>query len=705
MIGGLITTGREGFQIINKQRQEKERIEKFYSLPKISPDSSSINTLVTGFKTPEFTVVEAVNDSGKNYTKVSTLPTDIKFIVPLKNGRQLLYIAGVGAGDQGVRLDVKEIKPQAGEKDGKVSTVYTAQEGYKIDRLLISENHEWITWYELKPPEGKKRFTHGSDSYRAFKANISDLSNSGRAAPLSWVKLTEQKASPGVVINLPSIITNDGRVYFDGIVASEYGLYSGFVDESLTTIIQKDQYNSKPFLFNQRYVVYTAFNPENNPKLPAGSSPAARESVINRNIVRVLDLSDPNIPITIGLGSEGEHYKHPVYVKGDLTAELVIAVEVYEIAQSGIDKGKLTQKEIQLLKYNKSSGVERVKILDISDNKIHRILTIGTLPNGEKTLLVGEENGILGNLGTGWFVGISGYQPMLEEILVYNLERIEKIETIRPQATGYLEFIGLLDKDPGSALAIERNEELLTLLPGFGETRGQQLQLATFVPVEPERTPDPVDPPPGEEPPPDPRVECQTSWDEAGDPNQEACDSCPIYVYSKSVRDVRIKPSTRVIEESALPSLINGEWNFKADRAGNLILPDSTSFNKIDFLFPRGKIIIPEYGVVVEKEGFEKSLRDYSAKLGFAGREIEDIVNKFLPQLNDAEFILLSHLLDKQVGQLLDFTAYPEPETKFSHIIYVKKYTQRPKLSIAEPLFKSIKRSDYTIVSWGAIVE
>jgi hypothetical protein len=695
VIGGLISAGREGFETINKQRQEKERIERFYSLPKISPDTSSINTLVTGFKASDLTVVEAVNDSGKNQTKVSTLPSDIKFIAPLRNGRHLLYIGGVGAGDQGLRLDVKEIKPAAGEKDGKITTIYEARDGYKIDRLLISENHEWITWYELKPPEGMPRFTHGLDHYQAFKANISDLINTGRVSPITWVKLTEQKSEPGVVIYLPSIITNEGRVYFDGIVASDYGLFSGFVDENLTNIIPKDQYSGKPFLFNQRYIAYTAFNPDNNPKLPAGSSPAAREAVINANTVRVLDLFNPNAPpVTVGFGNNGEHYKHPVYVKGDISSELVIAVGVYKIAQSGIDKGRLRQSEIQLLKYSKSRGTEIVRITDVPENKVYRILAVGDLPNGEKTLILGSENGTMGNLGTGWHIGISGYLSMLSEIFIYNLDRVERIETIRPETAGHLEFIGLLNKGPQAPLAIDRNEELLSLLPGFGELRGQQLQLETFIPVEPERSVGI-----------NPRLDCQSQWEEAGYPSFEACNSCPIYVYSKSVLDVTLRPTTPLIEESASPPLVNGEWSFKADSVGNLILPNMKRFDKIDFLFPRVETVMPEYGQVVRKADFERELRIYSKNLGFVGREIEDIVKKILPELKNTEYIVLSHLDQNQVNRLLNFTANPVPKTKISHIIYVKKYTQKPDIKIAKPLFQAVTRSDYTIVSWGAIVE
>ncbi len=693
LVAIAIFASMTGFQNVSRERQQKERIEKLYSsLPPLNQDSSSINTLVTGYKTQEFTMIEAVNDSGKNYTKVAMLPHNIKFVFPLRNAKQLLYIAETDSGDLGARLEVKDIGAGSGSKDGATHVIYTASDGYKIDRLTVSENNDWITWYEIKPPSGSDTYTHTSDLYRSFKASIADIVNGTSTGLVTWTKLTDQRGEPGTAIYLPSIITNNGEVYFDGIVVSDYGLYSGFVNESLETIIEKDNYNSKPYFYNQRYLVYTSFNPANNPKLTGGSSPAAREAVVNTNTVKVLDLSDPARKIiTVGDGSDGEQYKHPVVVEGDPASAIIVAVEVYKIQESGVNKGKLGEKEIQLLKYS-SSGVEKVRIIDVPKDKSYRILAIGALPNGEKTIMIGEETGTLGNLGTGWFVGVSGYQSTLSQILIYNLSRIEKIETIRPETAGYLEFIGELGKSQSSPLGINRNESIVELLPSL-DAKGQQLQLATFVPVEPkrERT--------------NPRADCINEWQQIGYQNLEACESCPIYVYSNNSQNIRVKMLTPISESTSSPVSINNEWNFVADNLGNLLMPDSSVFNKIDFLFPRGYIDEPDYGIVLENSEFEEGIKNYAKELGFEGREINDIANDILPQVGEAKYLLISHLEKPSVEKLLDFEISPQPQVKINHLFYVKKFNERPSKAYQEPQFIKALRLPFTVVSWGAIVE
>ncbi len=697
LVGGFLA-GLKGITDNNKRRAEEEKIEKFYAMPSISPDSTSVNSLIFGYKTQDFSMLEAVNDSGKNYTKISTLPTNVKFVIPLKNGKQVLYIADTDSGDLGLKLEVKNITPTSGtdEADGKSSVIYTATGGYHIDRLLISENQEWITWYEIKPPEGSASYTHGSDYYRSYKANISQLSSSGSVDPISWTKISDQKAESGTVINLPSIITNNGAVYFDGVVASDYGIHSGFVNESFGTVIARDQYNSKPYLFGQRYLLYTAYDSNNNPKLQGGSSPAAREAVINTNTVKFLDLLDTGKgPITVGLGKQGEQYKHPIYVKGDPDSELVIAVEVYEIQQDGDDKGKIKESQLQLLKYSKS-GVEIVKIMDVPKGKTMRVLAANKLPNGEDALILGEENGQLGNLGTGWFVGVSGYQSSLREVQVLNLERMEKIETIRPEVAGYFEFIGVLPKTAGTALAIDRNEKMLSLLPGYGETKNQQLQLATFIPVEPARER-------GEGK--NPRSDCINEWELKGYPNYEACESCPIYVYGDGTQDIRIKPLTPIDELSASPRIVNNEWNFKADKNGILLVNNSERYSKIDFLFPRGKISQPNYGEIIENKDFEQRIKKYAQNLGLKGREVDDVYEFFKPQINESKYILFTTLDDEQSDRILSYEVLPRPDLAKSFMFYVKLLSEKPKTLPSAPIFTSFERSAFSVVSWGGIVE
>src|SRR5688572_22866599 len=59
------------------------------TLPELTEDEDSVNTILYGYKIPGASVINAVNDSGRNHTKISVLAEDIKFVYPLKNKTHL----------------------------------------------------------------------------------------------------------------------------------------------------------------------------------------------------------------------------------------------------------------------------------------------------------------------------------------------------------------------------------------------------------------------------------------------------------------------------------------------------------------------------------------------------------------------------------------------------------------------------------------
>jgi len=650
----------------------------------LQDDFASISTLVYGVRGSKESVVAAVNDSGKNNSPVSLIPSDTKFAYPLSNSKQILYIAETNEYDMGKKLVVKNIVPDGALPDGAEIVIYEAEGDYRIDRYVISENNEWITWYEVRPAFGTVP-THTTDYYKSFKANMKDIVQNGGRTKVNAIQLTDEKAESGKSVNLPILVTNTGKVYFDAVIPGTYALSSGFRDESLNTILSADTYNSTPYFFNQRYILYSAFDP-NNSKFPDdGDKDSTRPSLINTNIVKVYDF-DKKTESIAAPGDEGEQYKHPVYIEGDPESSLTIAAEIYKIEDvAGVKK--FVAKELQLI--TSSNGTfEKKTIASFSDSARQIIVGIGALPNGNKTLIVGSEGDTLGNFGTGNGISASGYRKMINDISVYDLKELKKITTITSFTSSQFEYLGTLPKTPDEKIGIERNTKIDK--EALERTK-KQLQLGTFVPVQPKRARK------------NPRSECEAEWEKKGYPNYEACEACPIYVYSdEGIKDVSIRPLTPISEVSSNMPLQNGSWNFQADEAGKLSSGGKT-YENIDFYFPRSDFKVPEKGWIIMRDEMSQKLKTIAHSIGFTERETNDIIKHFEANVNMDTFFL--GVLDQNEGKkILDLEVMPSPDSVVSILFYVRDLSGQ---SIKKPApdMTSFSRKDYSVVTWGVVSE
>lgn len=643
-------------------------------------DTSSVNTLIYGEKGEDFSLISAINDSGKNRSPVTMIEGNVKFVTPLVDGKHLFYIADTDHGDMGGSFRLKEILPQQAASDGISRSIYTPQDGYKIDRYVLSADHKWVSWYEVKAPDDGG-YTHENDYYRVYKANIDEVVRGAHA--LTPVLLAEQKAGSGVQIALPSSITNAGFVYFDTLIPSSYALYYGYKNEGMDTILPLNTYNSTPYLIDETYLLYTSFDPGNSRLPSTGDTDSTRDQIVNTNIVKTYNLNTKEI-ITVAPGDNGEHYKHPVYVSGDPGGEFGIVSEIYKIDSV---TQKLVFSEIQYIKKDKDGNFEKNTIAGKSDNNL-RILEVGELPSGDKTVLVGEEIAFRGNLGTGNGIGPSGYKNKLKTITAYNLTTGTLITTIQPDNSNEFEFISVMPKLPQEKLGIQRNKKLVEEL----SMADKQLKLGTFVPVEPKRERK------------NPRSECETEWEKKGYPNYEACEACPVYVYSKDPKSTTVRPITPISIGSAVPPLLDNKWSFQADSGGTLHFDDGI-YKKIDYDFPRGSVSMPGNGVVLSNSEIERGIADYAYSLGFNTREVEDIVAFFSTELGDTSRVYFGVLPQSEVRKLLDIEVSPKPDAYMSHIFYAKKLDNADNIKESRPVFQPFARGDFTVVVWGSVIE
>jgi hypothetical protein len=322
---------------------------------------------------------------------------------------------------------------------------------------------------------------------------------------------------------------------------------------------------------------------------------------------------------------------------------------------------------------------------------------------------------MLGSMGTGSFIGNSGYQNSLNSINVYNVDAKDTqgqslVQSI-PLTPTSGEFLGVLPKPSGATLGIDANPAY------FGMRDNSQLQLETFVPIQQKRVRTTDAHTAQAQPSIDinqlvtafggSRNNCQSSLGQTGGGGaSEECMFCPIYVYSAKPERVTVKPVTAVYAETAVPALSNNSWSFVADKLGNLLFPDNSMYGRIDFLFPKAAMTIPTRGRVLSKGAYAEGLKSYAEALGLRGEEVTDVVNHFLPEIADSNYVFLSHLSDADTKRALDIDVTPQPSGKTTRLFYLKKLSTRPATLPQEPVFTPLSREgDLTVVTWGGIVE
>ena len=675
--------GLAGFVVINRDSTPSpDRKElPLQNQAGLEDDKNSINTIVYGIRDTSETRIYAVNDSGKNNTLITIISPDVKFITPLVNGKQIFYIANTNEGDIGGSFEIKTIN----STDGGVEKIYTATDGYGIDRYIISENNEWMAWYEVKPEVDE--YTHSSDYFRVYKANLGKVL-SGQSDRLEPIFLSEIKGAPDVQLGVPSVISNNGELFTDGLIPNSYALHYGFKNEQGQEILPVNTYNSNPYSFSQNNLLYSSFDP-NNAKLSPGEGASTREEILNTNSVKVININSRQIT-TVGPGDNGEQYKHPIYIDGSPGGKLSFVADVYKILGEGENQSLFPQ-EIQLVTKNSDGSFNKDRVFNTTDGKKYRILTVGEKPGGVKTVLVGEETSFRGNLGTGLGIGSSGYKNQILNIRIINLDSKAE-DIIKSDVSSEFEFISLVLKTPDEKIGIDRDK---VLAEEFAAST-KQLQLNTFIPIEPkrERT--------------NPRSQCEEEWKDKGYPNYEACEACPLYIYNKGVaEDIKIIPKTPISKNSAQPRLDDNSWKFTADKNGNLSFPEG-NYSKIDYLFPRGKVSVPEEGILITQRNRDEKIADYAYSLGFNTREVKDIVYHFRKELGDFEYVFFSHLPESETIKLVDFEVSPEPQVFKNIMFYSKKYASLDEVEgfiIESFADKSFFRSEYTVIAWGSVME
>ena len=127
-----------------------------------------------------------------------------------------------------------------------------------------------------------------------------------------------------------------------------------------------------------------------------------------------------------------------------------------------------------------------------------------------------------------------------------------------------------------------------------------------------------------------------------------------------------------------------------------------------DFLFYEGEVAGPgqlDYGWVVPREDVEEFFRETLAAYSFAGREIEDFLEFWVPRLSDYPLFAVYPQTAAEYEKLVSMSVFPAPDSILRVVFTIRGLWENAELTLTEPAIAPFERRGFTVVEWGVILK
>lgn len=178
------------------------------------------------------------------------------------------------------------------------------------------------------------------------------------------------------------------------------------------------------------------------------------------------------------------------------------------------------------------------------------------------------------------------------------------------------------------------------------------------------------------------------------------CAKPVVYLYPQKATTVSVSVGANVTISD--PFYPNGGWkNVLAQPNGSLTY-QGKQFGSL-FWEGQGNGAYPDItsGTVVARDKAIATITDQLKQQGLQGREINDFVSFWEPNLPNTPFIRLSWLSTRQLNELAPLTVTPKPDTTI-RVFLDFEGLQKP-VSMPAQTFKTPKRNGFTVVEWGGL--
>ena len=186
------------------------------------------------------------------------------------------------------------------------------------------------------------------------------------------------------------------------------------------------------------------------------------------------------------------------------------------------------------------------------------------------------------------------------------------------------------------------------------------------------------------------------------------CDSCVvvykpnIYIYPLEQTELNITlyfPKGGNIITS-IPEYQNG-WRISVE-------PDGWINDSFYYLFYESRqpdVWQQNEGWMVEKNQLENFFVENLTEYGFAGREIQDFIDYWIPRLNNSEYYIIYPQTQEVIKTVIELDCSAEPDN-LMRLFYLIQESYASKRVIPEPqIDHTFERSGFFITEWGVVLK
>ena len=186
-----------------------------------------------------------------------------------------------------------------------------------------------------------------------------------------------------------------------------------------------------------------------------------------------------------------------------------------------------------------------------------------------------------------------------------------------------------------------------------------------------------------------------TDYEEMSYLKDQQVDAPNLYLYPETETDVSVMldfPSGGYVTVSE-PEYGNG-WNVH-------VTPDGFINDGYDYLFYEAKVVMPlqsSVGWILDGADLENEFRRVLESLCFAGREIDDFVEHWVPRVQGKPWYVM-YPQDAEQMSVLNISPVPN---KVLRALFVIRPLNQP-IPVTAPVVTPFERDGFTVVEWGVI--
>jgi hypothetical protein len=193
------------------------------------------------------------------------------------------------------------------------------------------------------------------------------------------------------------------------------------------------------------------------------------------------------------------------------------------------------------------------------------------------------------------------------------------------------------------------------------------------------------------------------------DDESENCDSCVmvykpnIYIYPQEITQLFVTldfPKGGEVVTS-IPEYGAG-WNVSVDKNGWI----NDSYNYLFYESSQPDVWQLEKGWIIKSENLKNFFIENMTSYGFAGREIEDFTDYWIPRFTDAEYYEIFPQNRQLIESVIQLDISKNPDNLLRLFYLVRQLNHQPDYELPEPqIANQFNREGFFVTEWGVILK